>query len=102
MTKINWKLRLKNKATLAALCVIALTVVYQMLGWCGITPGVTQDAVQNVIELIVKALVLLGVVVDPTTEGAGDSTQALGYDYPAQTAPTAAAEEIKNTEEGDA
>ena len=74
----------------------------QMLGWCGITPGVTQDAVQNVIELIVKALVLLGIVVDPTTEGAGDSTQALGYDYPAQTAPTAAAEEIKNTEEGDA
>ena len=83
MKKINWKLRLKNKATLVALCVIALTVVYQMLGWCGITPGVTQDAVQNVIELIVKALVLLGVVVDPTTAGAGDSTQALGYDAPA-------------------
>lgn len=93
MNKINWKLRLKNKATLIALCMIVITVSYQIMGWYGVVPRVTQDAMQNVVELIVKALVLLGVVVDPTTEGPWDSTQALGYDYPAPTAPTRKATE---------
>ena len=47
----------------------------------------------NVAQLAIDVLVLIGIVVDPTTEGAGDSTQALGYDYPAPTAPTRKATE---------
>jgi phi LC3 family holin len=81
--KINFKTRLQNKVTLIALCMIILTVVYQVLGWFGITPGVSQDAVQNVIELCVKALILLGVVVDPNTKGIQDSDRAMTYEKPA-------------------
>jgi phi LC3 family holin len=39
--------------------------------------------VKNVIELCIKALVLLGVVVDPNTKGIQDSDRAMTYEKPA-------------------
>ena len=36
---------------------------------------------------LLSALVLMGVVVDPTTEGVGDSARALTYTEPRPTAP---------------
>ena len=80
--EINWLLRLKNKATLAALIPVVLGFVYQVAAILGIAVPVTQDALMQVLLLVLNALVALGVVVDPTTQGIGDSSQALEYTEP--------------------
>lgn len=76
---INWILRLKNKATLTALIAAALAFGYQVAGILGVVPPVSQDALAQAAMLLVNLLVALGVVVDPTTQGVGDSERAMGY-----------------------
>ena len=79
MSSINWKLRLNNKATLLSLIVQIVAIVYMVLGMLGIVPHVGEDAVTTLLFMVVEVLALLGIVVDPTTEGVGDSQQAMGY-----------------------
>lgn len=73
--KINWKLRFKNKATLAAIVATALLLV-QQLGFK------LPDNINDVANTALTLLVLIGVVSDPTTSGLSDSEQALDYDKP--------------------
>lgn len=80
--KINWKLRLQNKATLVAIVAAIIALVYQILGLIGVVPAVSQGAVEQTASMVINLLVLLGIVVDPTTAGTSDSAQALGYDEP--------------------
>ena len=80
--KINWKLRLQNRATLAAIVAAIIALVYQVLGLIGVVPAVSQDAVMQTASMAINLLALLGIVVDPTTAGTSDSTQALEYDEP--------------------
>ena len=80
--EINWLLRLKNKTTLAALIPVVLGFVYQVAAILGIAVPVTQDALMQVLLLALNALVALGVVVDPTTQGVSDSKRALAYTEP--------------------
>lgn len=80
--KINWKVRLQNKTWLLAMAAAVLAFVYQLLGLLGITPAVSQDQITQLIALAINVLVALGVVVDPTTAGVTDSTQAMTYDEP--------------------
>lgn len=86
--KINWKLRLQNKTTLVTLIALCVTFVYQILGLFGVVPKVAQDEIVNTIGLLINILVVLGVVVDPTTAGISDSTNALTYDAPKVTDDT--------------
>ena len=79
---INWKLRLGNKATLTAILMAAVSIVYTVLGMCGVVPSVTQSQVGDLVAMVVQLLTLLGVVVDPTTEGVSDSARAMGYEEP--------------------
>lgn len=80
--KINWKVRLKNKAWLAAFAACVLAFIYQVLGMVDIVPPVTQDMVTQLIGAALNILVAVGVVVDPTTAGTGDSAQAMTYQEP--------------------
>lgn len=80
--RINWRLRLQNKITLTAIIAAIIGVVYTVLSWFGIVPAVEQEALLQCAEAIIAILVLLGIVVDPTTEGADDSDQALTYEEP--------------------
>lgn len=80
--KINWKLRLQNKTTLLALIASAVSLVYIVLGIAGIVPSITESEVMDVVAAILNALTLLGVVVDPTTAGIGDSDLARSYSKP--------------------
>jgi phi LC3 family holin len=82
MSKINWKLRLQNKVTLLAIISGILDAVYMILAACGVAPMVDQSAVYAILSGIVKVLCLVGVVVDPTTSGIGDSQNALNYTEP--------------------
>lgn len=38
--------------------------------------------VASVVGTVFTLLAILGIVVDPTTEGVGDSLQAVGYEHP--------------------
>lgn len=79
---MNLKLRLKNKATLLALLLAVVTCIYQVCGILEVVPPVSEDVVTQLIGVIANVLVGLGVLVDPTTSGVTDSTQALAYDSP--------------------
>lgn len=82
MNKINWKLRAMNKTTLLTLATVLVTAVYGVLAAIGIMPSVTQDQVMGWIVSAVSLLAALGIVVDPTTAGVGDSGQAMDYPEP--------------------
>lgn len=81
---INWKLRLQNKATLTALIMALVALVYQVLGVFGVVPRVSQDQVTTIISMVINILCLLGIVVDPTTDGIGDSERAMAYTNPSK------------------
>lgn len=72
---INWKLRLKNKATLLAL----VSAVFLMVQQFGLE---IPSNIREGVNTFVLILTILGVVTDPTTVGVGDSEKALGYEEP--------------------
>jgi phi LC3 family holin len=80
--KINWKLRFQNKVTLTAIVLAVIALVYQILGIIGIVPAVSQETIVQLAGAVINLLVLLGIVVDPTTDGIGDSDRARGYESP--------------------
>lgn len=84
---INWKLRLQNKTTLTAIILAFAALVYQVLGLLGVTPPVSESQLVELAGLAVNLLCLLGIVTDPTTEGVGDSANALTYDKPKERRP---------------
>lgn len=79
---INWKLRFQNKTTLTAIVLGVVALVYQVLALLGITTAVPESEIVNIVGMIINLLVLLGIVVDPTTSGIGDSEQAMSYEKP--------------------
>ena len=80
--KINWKVRLRNKTWLAALLALIVSFVYDLLAAFEVVPPVTEDWVTGIIQTVLTLLTALGVVIDPTTAGAGDSDRAMLYDEP--------------------
>ena len=79
---INWKLRFQNKTTLTAIILALVALVYQVLGLFDVVPKISQDDLTTVIGMVINLLCLLGIVVDPTTDGVSDSARALTYDTP--------------------
>ena len=79
---INWKVRLKNKTFLVIFVPLLISFVYQLLAVLGITPSIAKETVEELILAAVNLLALLGIVVDPTTSGIGDSERALNYTEP--------------------
>ena len=82
--KINWKVRVRNRqfwlGVVGAIGAFALSLA-DALGFGGsASPWV--EAIEGVASAMLTVLALLGVVVDPTTEGVGDSSQALLYEVP--------------------
>lgn len=80
--KLNWKLRLQNKTTLLSLVGCVVAFVYQLAGILGYTIPTNQDEVVQMLGLFISMLVAVGVIVDPTTKGIGDSEQARIYTEP--------------------
>lgn len=79
---INWKLRLKNKTTLTTLAITVIAAVYSILSILGVVPSIAQEQITNLAITIITLLAALGIVVDPTTQGVGDSVQAMEYEEP--------------------
>lgn len=82
--KINWLVRIKNKAFWLALVPAVLLLAQTVAATLGYTLdlGEIGDKLLAVINAVFAVLTILGVVVDPTTDGVGDSSQALTYEEP--------------------
>ena len=78
--KINWKVRFQNKIWLGTFITAVLSFVYMLLGLCNVVPSVSKSVVVDLVMALIDLFVLLGIVVDPTTEGTSDSKRALGYE----------------------
>lgn len=84
MKSINWLVRIKNKAFwLAIIPAIALAAqaVAAVFGYT-IDLSTMVGKLQAVVDAIFAVLVILGIVIDPTTNGVSDSQRALGYEEP--------------------
>ena len=81
---INWTVRIKNKTFWLALIPAVLLLIQVVASVFGFTLdlGDLGDKLIAVVNALFTVLVILGIVTDPTTEGVGDSTQALTYTEP--------------------
>ena len=57
-------------------------LVFNILRAFDVVPVVTESLVMNIAGQVLTFLGLIGVLVDPTTAGVGDSERALGYEEP--------------------
>ena len=80
--KINWKVRFRNKTWLALFLSLVVGFVYNILAMFDVYPPVTESQVGAVISQVLTFLGLIGVLVDPTTNGLEDSNRAMGYAEP--------------------
>ena len=80
--KINWKVRFKNVTWLTMFLSLIVGFVFNILKMFDIFPVITENQVMEIVSQVLTFLGLIGVLVDPTTAGIGDSNRALGYDEP--------------------
>ena len=82
--KINLLVRLKNKAFWLSLIPALLLVVQTVASIFGQNWDflVLNQQITAIINAVFAVLTILGVVVDPTTAGFGDSQRALSYTEP--------------------
>lgn len=73
MFNLNFLARFKNKAFLTTFLATVIAFVYQMCAILEIIPPITQDEALELAGVIITALALIGIVVDPTTDGMSDS-----------------------------
>lgn len=84
MKNINWTVRIKNKAFWLAVIPAVLLLVQTVAAVFGYTLdlGDIGNKLIAVVNAAFGVLVVLGVVIDPTTAGIADSKQARGYNWP--------------------
>lgn len=84
MSNINWKVRIRNKAFWIAVIPAIALVIQAAAAVFGYTVDLTTvvGKLQAVVNAVFALLVILGIVMDPTTAGIGDSERALGYEVP--------------------
>lgn len=78
--QINWKVRIRNKTWLASVLALIVSFAYDLLAMFDLVPPLSQDWLMSLFQTLLTLLTALGVVIDPTTEGAGDSARAMQYE----------------------
>ena len=81
---INWTVRMKHKAFWMAIIPAILLLVQTVAAVFGFSLdlGEIGDKLLDVVNAVFLILGIIGIVVDPTTQGISDSEQALGYEEP--------------------
>lgn len=82
MNKINWKVRLQHKGFWVSLVALLLVLANQIASIFGVDISIYNAQVTDITESVLGVLILLGLVIDPTTKGIGDSVDALTYEKP--------------------
>ena len=81
---INWKVRIRNRlfwVSFIPACILVIQAVASLVG-INLDMSMTQDNLLSVVNAVFGLLAVLGIVVDPTTEGIEDSEQAKMYTIP--------------------
>ena len=83
---INWEVRLKNRLFWAEVIPAIALVIQAVAALIGYTIDLTTmvGKVLAVVDAVFALLVILGIVVDPTTAGVKDSNRAMTYQEPWQ------------------
>ena len=99
--KVNWIVRLKNKTFWLTVIPAVALVAQAVAALFGYTIDLTTivGKLQAVVNAVFALLVILGIVVDPTTDGVGDSQRAMKYQEPWKDEPV---EEEAEEGKGDA
>lgn len=81
--KVNWKVRIKNKAFWIALIPAVLLLARQICALFGVELDFNNISEQlvGIVETVFVILAILGIVVDPTTDGISDSDLAMIYEH---------------------
>lgn len=82
--KINWTVRIKNKAFWVTIIPAVLLLAQQICAMFGVElniAGVSNQLV-SIVGTVFGILALIGIVNDPTTSGMSDSKQAMTYEAP--------------------
>ena len=81
---INWKVRFKNKWFWITLIPLILLLIQQVCAVFGVQLDLSQlnEQLVGIVGTVFAILGIVGVAVDMTTEGIGDSKRALGYEEP--------------------
>ena len=82
--KINWTVRIKNKAFWVTIIPAVLLLAQQIFAMFGVElniAGVSNQLV-SIVGTVFGILALIGIVNDPTTSGMSDSKQAMTYEAP--------------------
>ena len=77
--KINWKVRLRNKTWLASALALIVSFLYDLMAMADFVPPLSEDWLMSLMQTMLTLLTALGVVIDPTTDGAADSDRAMTY-----------------------
>lgn len=80
--KFNWKVRFKNTTWLTMFISLIVGFVFNVLKMFDVFPSITENQIMEIISQVLTFLGLLGVLVDPTTAGIGDSDRAMSYVEP--------------------
>lgn len=80
--KINWNVRFRHKSFLVSLFSLLLLVIQQVTSLFGVDTTVYNEQLTGIFHTVLVILILLGIVVDPTTDSMSDSKQAQGYIAP--------------------
>lgn len=81
---INWKVRIRNKAFwlyLIPAILLLIQAIAEVFGY-KLDFAILGDRLTAVVEAIFTVLAILGIVVDPTTDGMKDSRLAMTYETP--------------------
>ena len=81
---INWEVRIKNRLFWVEIIPAIALVIQAVAAVIGYTIDLTSivGKLQAVVNAVFALLVILGIVVDPTTEGVRDSRLAMTYEEP--------------------
>lgn len=82
--KINWTVRIKNKAFWVAIIPAVLMLIQCVASLLGFSLdlGTLGEKLKEVIEAAFLVLGILGIVNDPTTKTLNDSERAMNYTEP--------------------
>ncbi|MFB7159553.1 phage holin [Lysinibacillus sp. NPDC056232] len=73
---------MRHKQFWVSLIALLIVLANQIAGIFNVDITIYNGQVTAISETILSILGLLGIIIDPTTKGVSDSTQALFYDTP--------------------
>ncbi|MFJ8237025.1 phage holin [Ureibacillus sp. NPDC094379] len=79
---INWRVRLQHRQFWLSIISLLLILANQVAALFGYDITFISDQVEEILGTVLMIFVMAGIVVDPTTEGMSDSTQAMTYKKP--------------------